>query len=181
MKILNSISQLQDQISFCPLCQKKNRRVSIQSNSVETKIVHCREKDNKIAMRVHADRESKSKAIAYDLDIHSIDFDFIYSNKPDACAPNLDFLLLGNCLEGHANAAGIFSLNTGNKKVENIFYNKETLRILDTYRISALYYNDMLLVSSLNDSKVRSFPLMDLDFTRPDKIVTKIKTLLLFS
>ena len=184
MKILNSIFQLQDQMSFCPLCQKKNRKVVIQNDSEDNKIVHYREQGPRIGMRVHTDngRSSKiSKAITYDLDVHSVDFNFTYGGKSDIRVPDLDFLIIGSCPENHADAAGIFSLNTSSKKVENIFYNRETLRILDTYRISVLYYNDVLLVSTLDDSKVRSFPLMDLDFTRPDKIATKLKTLLLFS
>lgn len=183
MKILNNIFQLQDQISFCPLCQKKNRKVSIEDSSIETQIIHYRENDNKIKMRVQADPK---KAISYDIDMHSNDFHYKCNDRSELVAPNLDFLITGKCPENHANAAGIFTLNASNKKIENIFYNKETLSILNVkcrYRISVLYNSDILLVSTLEDvkSKVHSFPLMDLDFAHPEKIITKIKTLLLFS
>jgi hypothetical protein len=137
-------------------------------------------------MRVHTDASKHfKKVITCNVNVCDNDFDFVYSGKPNDAPSSLDFLVIGKCPQKHTSAAGTFSLNTNSKKIECIHYNRETICIPDTkydYRISILYYNDTLLASALSGEreKVYSFPLMELDFSQPEKIINKIKTLLLF-
>ena len=102
--------------------------------------------------------------------------------------PYFYFWIQGSCPAcGCASTHGAdLELDLLDKKISNIKLERESVYLANTYHVSLFHDSDTMLVSrsssdSEDDSKTIKLPLIRLDLSEPDKVINRIKTLILFS
>lgn len=203
MKILNTVQQLWSNCLFCPICQDITRTIHVSVGPDEAFQLQSFKKINHI---LHLDclfqvRMLKYKAI---YEINCLDNSFsCHIGKPEtaqssvdrASAPYFYFYIQGDCKQCNDTYASSkdLELDLLNKKIQNIGVEREGiyLRGKDShYHLTMSYDEKEMLITRCHEEnglmvedsgKPFHLPIMEFDFTKPKKVINKIKTILLFS
>lgn len=206
MKIFNSMQELWDYCSFCPICrQEREITVSVGPDEVfelnsfvkqgSTLELHCtfRKKQNDYYIDYKIDCESNS----FDVQVTDI-LEKMPETKltPDkASRAYFFFYIQSNCQQCDcSNVHGKdLELDLLEKKIFNIGLERESYWLLsetDKYHISILHDSNVMKVTRCygideldfrEDDKPINLPIVNLDLSNQQKVVSKIKTLILFS
>lgn len=201
MKIL-SVQKLWSHCIYCPICKdvcRTNEIVPFHG----TKITKWSKEDATIHIKCLVEKQTyennkSSKFLRWKLscDINAIDntvLSEIVAAKDEKEFPELEFQVIGNCLKClNTFSTGQFSIDLKSGIVEKISLDKDSVHLLTedgNYHVSLLHYSNSMVVSkcsirddgSIEDGETTIFPMVEVDFHQPKKVINKIKTLLLFS
>jgi hypothetical protein len=211
MKILNTLHDLWRHSLFCPICQDYCRDVSITVGPDFVFELVSFEKVNDILYlncTFKRKREIKYK-INYTIQTLTNKFDVnvieveptneAYASEPDeitkASKAYFFFYLHGDCRQcdsAHSNSSDI-ELNMTQKVCSNIGIERDGIYLLkhkDKYHITIAYDSDNMLISKcfedeehgiVDDNKIFECPIANFDFSNPERVINKIKTLMIFS
>jgi hypothetical protein len=207
MKILNTLKELLDYMDFCPLCQQKTRAIQIAVGPTTVFALNSIDRSNDHLTLVCTIRiRSNSYQVKYNIDCLTNSFEMELSDPTwisaeeeavnKANSAHFYFYLLGNC--GICNNCYLSSseieIDLLEKKVGPFSVYRESFYLLrnekDKFHISLQHGEGTMLLSRcfideeeslIDDNKVFEYPLINFDFTDYDKVINKIKTIVLFS
>lgn len=203
MKILNTVQELWSYCLFCPICQDITRDLHISVGPDEAFKLIAHKKDNHILhLQCIFQRTSLSYKVNYT--INCLDNSFLLdisepetsnSNVDKASAPYFYFYIQGDCKSCNSTYASSKDLELSllNKKIENIGIELEGVYLLGKeshYHITMAYEDKEMLITRCHEEdgmimedsgKPFRLPIMEFDFSQPNKVINKIKTILLFS
>jgi hypothetical protein len=206
MKIFNSIQELWDYCSFCPVCQGARQiSVSVGPDMVFS-LKHMHKEDETLHLECIYKKKQNLYTIQYKIDCNTNLFDVSVANVevlveknqiPFAKVAKAYFYIYirSKCHECGCSSTDSIDLEFGivDKKVTNIQLDREVFRLLnevDKFNITVIHDDNIMLVSRCyefdeedydEDSKAIRLPLVKLDLLNQAKVVNKIKTLILFS
>lgn len=204
MRPITTIQELWSYCLFCPICRDITREISIQGGPPEvTQIKSYRKVDHFLEIDCFVTVSKKQYGITYYLDCLRNTFtqtikEIGIQDPPINRASSANFYIyfLADCRvcnSTHTNSQDI-ELDILKKKVSNIGVSLEGVYLLkqkDKYHLTIQHKDQKILVSRMiedpdsgeliDDNKVVSFPLTHLDFSKPKKLINRIKTLLVFS
>lgn len=196
MKILNNLKEVWEHCLFCSLCQDVCRNIHVYPLIKNTSLDNLIKQDNIIEFDCHINNPKKTVKgirIHYKLDAvnNSFEIDMLKS-KEDVQVPNISMEIFGGCTKCNKthSISSSFDLEIKSKTIENFGIAKDSVMLFDGnnyYHITTLHYSKQLLVSKceddsyLSEGEAISLPFINLDFTNPRAVLTKIKTLLILS
>lgn len=203
MKILNTVQQLWSYCLFCPTCQDITRTIHVSVGPDEAFKLQSFEKNNHI---LHLDClfHAKNQKYKATYEINCLDNSFschieepisAKSSVNKASTPYFYFYIQGDCKECNDTyvSSKDLELDLLNKKIENIALEREGiyLRGKDShYHLTMSYDEREMLITRCHDEdglmiedggKPFHLPIIEFDFSKPKKVINKIKTILLFS
>lgn len=193
MKILNSVRELWEQCQFCPICQENIRTVEVDQFNIN--VVHWKKTDNNLKIRCcpNNDRSFEFLQIVnYSINCDDNSFHYV-ANSGEENKISVTCQISGKCEKCRLTwSSGTMLLNGDNKQVENICLDRESVYVIGpegNYHVTLLHYCEATLLSkcyvrddgSIDNDKVSEYPLVKLDFSKPQKVLNKVKTLILFS
>lgn len=196
MKILNNLQEVWKHCLFCPLCQDVCRNIHVYPLAKNTSLDNLNKQDNIIEFDCHTNttkKSSKSMKVHYRLDAINNSFEFdILKPGEDVQVSNISMEISGGCTKCHKthSISSSFDLDQKSRTIKNFGIDKESVMLFDGnsyYHITTLHYSKQLLVSKceddsyLSEGEAISLPFINLDFTNPKAVLTKIKTLLILS
>lgn len=208
MKALNSVQDLWAHCRFCPICQDMCRDVTIDVGPDDVFTISSFEKQDHI-LRLECTFRAKKQRYRTVYSVNCLDNTFkvdisepvhesassdSYKRNDRASAPYFFFYIFSDCKKcnsAHTNSSDL-ELDLLERKVSNIGIEREGVYLLtekDKFHISLFYDRNVMLVSRareedsviVDDDKHVELPLVNLDFSNPNKVINKIKTLILFS
>jgi hypothetical protein len=206
MKIFNSIQELWDYCSFCPVCQNtREMSVSVGPDDVFT-LDSFSKRDSILELQCQFHKKQNIYYVSYKIDCNTNSFDVQVTNvlekMPETKMPPdkvkkayFFFYIQSNCQYCDCSTAHgkDLELDMLEKKVYNIGLERESHWLLnetDKFHISVIHDRDVMLVTRCygidefdfrEDGKSITLPLVKLDLSNQHKVVNKIKTLILFS
>ncbi len=209
MKSFNSVQELWDYCSFCPICHRNCREVIVSVGPDGAFIlVAAKKRDNGI-LYLQCTYKNKRHIYSVDYNINCLDNTFTVDvprvqDLPPGETPNTQrvkeayffFFVEGLCRECNCTSAhGLdLELDIVDKKISNIGLERESFYLLegkDKFHVSPIHDRSVMLVSRcypddegigfIESDKTIELPLVKLDLSDQDKVVNKIKTLILFS
>lgn len=191
-KTRNTIQELWSYCLYCPICKVICREITVAAGpNDQFKLVFFKKENHILAIQCVY---KKSFIVNYEINCLDNTFKIIGNNL------NLDqtycyFYIQSICRICNAtHVTGTdLELNLEEKSIYNIGLEKEGVYLLSTkdmYHITILYKNSTMLVSKcfkdkdgivLDDNRVCTLPLVDLDFSNLHKVAYRIKTMLVFS
>lgn len=202
MKIFNTIQELWDYCLFCPICKTDCRQaeVKVGPSAVFSLSFASKEVDS---LQLWCSYENQRHKYNVQYDINCLDNSFkievterqptdppLWPSKADIknIKPYFYFYVQGDCRQCHASSAhgADLELSILDRTVSNIKLDRESIYLASGYHVSMLHDSNSMLVSksssdSENDHQTIKLPLVKLDLTDQDKVMNKIKTLILFS
>lgn len=206
MKIFNSIQELWDYCSFCPVCLG-NRCISVSvgpDGVFSLKNMH--KQDETLHLVCIYKKKQNLYTVEYHIDCNTNLFDVSVTNVEVVIEENqipIDrvtkayfyIYIRSKCYECRCSSLDSIDLEFGivDKTITNIQLDREVFRLLnepDKFNITVIHDVNIMLVSRCHefdsedydeDSKAIRLPLVCLDLRNQDKVVNKIKTLILFS
>jgi len=211
VKIFNTVQELWDYCSFCPICQEDCRDIVIsvgpdavfelsscdkESNFLNLKCVFTSKKSS-YSVQYKIDCQSNAFAVAIvATDVHLLSVSAQSSNKKVGEA-YFYFYLRSSCPKCQcASTYGTdLELDFLERKIVNIQLERESFFLLkgvDKFHITTIHDRDVIIVSRGHlvgdgelvfeeDDKKIELPMVKLDLSDQTKVVNKIKTLILFS
>lgn len=202
IKILNTLQELWAYCLFCPVCQDIVRDVHVIVGPESNFKLSSYKKDNYLLhLKGYASIRDCKYRVKYV--INGLDNSFkLDIEKPEYNQPSVDtastpyfyFFLVSTCNICNASSAhsADLELDILRKNVLNIGVSTESIYLLKAkkkYHITLCYDSKQMIVSKcfeedgqiIDDNKPFNFPLINLDFSEPKKIINKIQTLLVFS
>jgi hypothetical protein len=204
MKILNTVQNLWSHCLFCPICRKETREIKISVGPDEVfELTFFEKKDNLLTLNCSAKIKNNIYYCEYIINCDDNKFRFAVSGTSTlsteltvdkASSPYFYFYLFSNCKE-----CGLSYLNSNdleldllNDKIVNIGLEREGMHIThqnDSFLITISYGSNTMLISRAaleegvyaTNGEPAAFPITDLDFSNPGRLINKIKTMLLFS
>lgn len=203
MKRLNTIQELWSALLFCPICQDITREIQIEAGPYETTEVKSHiKKDHILKLVCLARLGSKQYNMVYYIDClkntFTISINEIGEQNPPvnkASSPTFFIFMMGICRQcnsTHTNSSDL-EIDILSKEISNIGITTEGIYVLnqkDKYHLTLQHDQNNMLVSKcfedehgeiVDDNKPISFPLAPFDFSKPNKVIKRIKTLLVFS
>lgn len=202
MKTLNSVQELWSKLLFCPNCQDITRSVSLSIGPPDAlRVIRFRKADHILKIHCEFNLSEKEYTIKYDINCldNSLSYNISYpefaaGEKKRVKSPFFYLQLHANCkcMLSYADSRDL-EIDFIDHKITNIGVARESVWLLEQnpkYHITLLYPEDQMLISRcheddydniVDDTNPYAFPLMPLDFSKPQKVVNKLQTLLLFS
>lgn len=208
MKLFNTVQELWDYCSFCPICLRSCREicVSVGPDSVFI-LVHSQKKKNDLYLQ--CTYKNKRNIYSVDYNINCLDNTFKVkvpkvqelpageiANPKKVEKAYFFFFLEGLCRECNCTSAhGLdLELDIVDKKISNIGLERESFYLLegkDKFHVTPIHDRNVMLVSRCyvddeeigfsESDKTIELPLVKLDLSDQTKATNKIKTLILFS
>jgi len=203
MKILNTVEDLWNYCLFCPICQKAERKMTVSVGPDEAFELLSYEKDNQFLTLHCAISILHKKHIAkYSIDCSNNSFQFAISETAaldisieKASSPYFYFYIegdCGNCNQSYVNSNDL-ELDFLHGTISNIGLEREVVWLLsqeNKFKLTMNYGLSKMAISLItvkderyftNEKGHMTFPIIDLDFSNPAKVINKIKTILVFS
>lgn len=196
MENFSNLQSLWNYCLNCPICNQLSRHIEVIIGPEDTfKLTHHHKHSNVLTITVKS-RDHDSTVHKYEFTIDCISNSFTVNKKyeysPDI--NNFYLYLFSNCdnCDSHVNTSDI-DFNFTNKQLEQITLDQEGVNLLNSaekYYIQFDYTKEVMLVSKLLDcnnniltvdDKYCSLPVIKFDYSDQDKVVSKIKSLLIFS
>lgn len=196
MKILNNLQEVWSHCLFCPVCQDVCRNISIFPLTRNMSIEKLNKQNQIIEFDCHVNNSKKSAEsmkVHYKLDAINSSFEFeILQPGENMHVSNISMEIFGGCTKCNKTNSISSSVDLDIKRlsINNFGIDKDSVMLFDGnnyYHITILNYSKQLLVSKCEDDsffsegEAISLPLINLDFTNPKAILTRIKTLLILS
>jgi hypothetical protein len=205
MKIFNTLQELWDYSRFCPVCQDSSRNVRVELGPSPHTLINVEKTNNQLTIESICKLRRQKYAIVFNIDCNTSAVKAAISggetSEPDESAavsvdkPYSYIKLMGDCPKcqcTHSTSSDI-ELDLLNKTLGPISLDREGIYLLDhkdKFHITIIYDRKAVLVSRcsvepddsiLDDNKVLELPMINLDFSDQEKVINKIKTLILFS
>jgi hypothetical protein len=203
MKKFNNVQQLWSYCLFCPICQDVVRDVYVSMGPTEVASVVSQKKEEQYlhigaAFKMFKKRY-KGKIIincirnTFDVAIDSLEDEMLTINR--ASSSNFYLEVQADCKQC-LNTMAVSSdldIDLMQKTVANISISREGFYFLkgkSKYHVTLDHEANEMTVSKcfeddsgtiIDDNKPFTFPLINLDFSNPQKVINRIKTLLVFS
>lgn len=191
-KLLKTVQELWSYCLYCHICKDTCRKITLSAGPAPNlQLIHSEKEDNILNIQcVYKKRFN----VTYSIDCLNNTFKIISNNSEvitSYCYFNIQSVCRV-CNATHVQGADL-ELNLKEKTIDNIGIYNEGTYILSTkemYHVTMLYNTARMLVSKcfkdkdgqvINDNRVCTLPLVDLDFSKPRKTVHRIKTMLVFS
>ena len=208
MKTFNSIQELWDYCSFCPICMRNCREVVVSVGPEGVFIlISSQKKDNNLYLQ--CTYKNKRNIYNVDYDINCLDNTFkVEVPKVQELAPGevanpkrvkqayFFFFVEGLCNECNCATAHSLDLELDivDRRISNIGLERESFYLLggkDKFHVTPIHDRNVMLVSRCyvddeeigfsESDKTIELPMVKLDLTDQEKATNKIKTLILFS
>lgn len=191
-KILNTIQELWSYCLYCPICKDTCREITVAAGPDDNFKLISFIKENHILTFQCVFK----KTFIANYEINCLDNTFkIIGNNPNLDQTYCYFYIQSICRACNStHVAGTdLELNLEEKSIYNIGIEREGIYLLSTkdmYHITMLYLDSRMLVSKcfkdeagviIDDNRVCTLPLVDIDFSKPRKATQRIKTMLVFS
>lgn len=207
MKIFNSMQELWDYCSLCPICQlnKRDITISVGPDSVFT-LTGFKKKDNSLKLECAFKKKQNVYTVEYDINCETNHFKIDVTDVKVIIEETklpihrvteayFYFYIQSRCPECECSSAhgADLELDIVDKKISNIELERESFWLLkesDKFHITVIHDRNVMLVSRCHglddfdyreDEKTIELPLVKLDLSNQPKMVNKIKTLILFS
>lgn len=204
MKILNTVQELWTYCLFCPVCQDLTRKISIAVGPDEAFQIYSFQKDNDILqLQCSLTVKNKKYNALYYINCHNNSFKVDISDPQlgelsveKASSPYFYFYIMSDCRQcdaTHTNGTDI-ELDMNKGTLHNIGVEREGIYLLEQkikYHITYEHDRNKMQISKcfedentneiIDDNKPFNFPIIDFDFSNQQKVLNKIKTLLVFS
>jgi hypothetical protein len=192
---MNNLQEVWTHCLFCPLCQDVCRNINIFPLA-GISIENLNKKNEFIEFDCHINNSKKSAKglrVHYKLDAINNSFEFeIRKPGENMQISNISMEMSGGCnkCKKTYSISSSFDLDIKEQNIKNFGIDKDSVMLFDGnnyYHITILNYSKQLLVSKcdddsfLSEGEAISLPLINLDFTNPKAILTRIKTLLILS
>lgn len=202
MKTFNNLQELWDYCAFCPVCQESCRKVQPQIGPTNYSVQSIEKLGNILEIKTSIRFRGGKFAVDFNIDCMSNTVQSTITAHPDdgdepPQGANRAFTFLR--LSSDCEKCGCTHSNSGemeipfNGTISSVSLDREGLYLLeldDKFHLTLIYDRRAMLVSrcymepgsmAIDDNKVLELPLVRFDFTNMDKVVNKIKTLILFS
>lgn len=208
MKQFATIQELWDYCAYCPICLRNCREVVV-SVGPDGAFILVTAKKQENALYLQCTYKNKRNVYSVNYDINCLDNTFkVDVSHVREIAPgeeiNTDrikrayffFFVEGLCRECHCTSAhGVdLELDIVDRKISNIGLDRESFYLLegkDKFHVSPIHDRNVMLVSRcypddegigfIESDKTIELPLVKLDLSDQDRVVNKLKTLILFS
>lgn len=203
MKSFNSLQELWDYCAFCPVCQESCRKVQPQVGPTNYEVQSIEKLDNILEIKTSIRFRGTKYSVDFHIDCMSNTVQSTINSHPDdgdeppkGADRAFTYLRLssdcGKCGCTHSNSSEM-EMPLINGVLSPTAVDREGLYLLDQsdkYHITLIYDRKVMLVSKcylesdsipVDDNRVLELPLVQFDFTNMDRVVNKIKTLILFS
>lgn len=204
-KTFDSLQQLWSYCLFCPLCQEITRDLHVAVGPDDVFTLGDYDKKNHF---LTLECIAKIKRRKYNVNFHingldntfDVDFAETVSENHDCIIeksklPYFYFYIQGDCWQCDSTFAAStdLELNLLDKKIYNIGLETETIFVSNEsiqYHITINYNDNNMIITRcrenengtmVDDDKPFHSPIVDLDLSNPDKVIRKIKTILVFS
>lgn len=208
MKILNSVQEVWNYCLFCPVCQKSCRTIQVSVGPDDAFTISSFDKSDKDLLLRCVFRYRRIKySVEYLVDVENNSFEIEsqkiddgFDNHQDIDVDKAKRALFYFYIQSHCklcNGASSFSsdieFDLFTRTVSNFGIERESYYIKNEntkFHITLLHDRNVMIFSSANVSKDGlieiygkpiELPLLNLDFSNTDKIINRIKTLILFS
>jgi|SRR5579885_3112265 len=202
MKKFDTLQQLWDYCRFCPLCQLPCRSVSVGMDDDAYGLLSHNKEENQLVIEAEFSYKRHGRKVIFTIDCTTNQLKTnVLDPQPSLHTTNkarkayVGFVVYGDCPQCERSSAtsseielditgetlgpikmdreGIYLTEFEDKFHVSLFYDSETIKV------SKCYLDDDNIV--VDDNKILELPLVNLDFANKEKIVGKIKTLILFS
>jgi len=196
-KTVNTIQELWSYCLYCHICKESHREIEVSAGPTSVgstphiQLIHFEKENNILNIQCVY---KKIFNVTYSIDCLNNNFKII-SNNSEVITSYCYFEIQSVCHicnSTHVQGADL-ELNRRDGKVYNIGIYSEGTYLLSTkemYHVTMLYSTALMLVSKcfkdedgkiIDDNRVCTLPLVDLDFSNPHKAANRIKTMLVFS
>lgn len=203
MKILNTVQDLWSCCLFCPICQDITRTPVVSVGPDEAVKIKSFKKDNHI-LHLHCTLELGNRKFLVDYFINCLDNSFEFDiSDPELSEHSVDrassayfyFYINSDCREcncSYANSTDL-ELDFLNSEITNVGLEREGVWLLKEktkFAVVNSYTDQQTMIYKCNvndegmvedDNRPFLLPIIEFDYSRPRKVVNKIKTLLIFS
>lgn len=201
-QILNTIQKLWDYLLLCPICQDHVREIDLHVAPDQIfGLISWSKSDNTLYIDTQAKTYNERYSIKYSINVIDNDFDVLIKKIGEeetsvsrATSPYFYFWMNSRCKKCGLSGCSTndLELNLLTKKIIHIGVENEDVYLMSGnsgYHIENVDKNQTHIsqcaYTSSNgirqDKKSRTFPFITFDFSNPDKVRDKIKTLLVFS
>ncbi len=203
MKKFNILQEVWSYLLFCPLCRDMTRDIHVAAGPGEELEVKTFKKVNEtLFVKCLVKKPSSNYKIAFHIDCTRNNF-VLTIQVPEGKQPPIlknptrcYLYLLSDCKKcGNSNTnSSDIELDLLQKKISNIGIELEGMYFLtgkSKYHLTLNHTDGQLLVSRciedpetggiIDENKTISFPLSHFDFSKPKKVINRIRTLLVFS
>jgi hypothetical protein len=194
---MNNLQEVWEHCLFCPLCQDVCREMHMAPFLKGALIDNINKQNNTLEFDCQitiVKKSSKNIKIHYVIDLINNSFESKTLDPSDEMTIiNMSVGIQGICkkCEGTLSISSSFDMEIKSKTISNFEIAKDSVTLFDEnnyYCITVLNYSKQLLVSKSSDKDSGHFisgaiilPFINLDFANPKAVISKIKTLLLFS
>lgn len=204
MKAFNTLQELWDYCSYCPICQKSGRDMIISVGPDDVfSLIDFSKDDNFMHLHCRYTNKNNSYAVNYNIDCRDNTFNVSVADlqmmMPDTRLSPIKvkrayfyFYMQSKCYDCMAayTYSSDLELDMLNNNVSNIGLERESIYLLkvdDQWHISLFYETDIMHVSKyvgvdiIEEVNPIRLPLMKLDWSDQAKVVERIRTLSLFT
>lgn len=209
MKTFNNVQELWDYCATCPICMRHCREVVVSVGPDGVFILVAAQKRDNGTLFLQCTYKNKRNVYSVNYDINCLDNTFTVdvpyvrelapgetANTEKVKKAYFYFFIEGLCRECHCTSAhGLdLELDILDKKISNIGLERESFYLLegkDKFHVSPIHDRNVMLVSRcypddegisfIESDKTIELPLVKLDLSDQDRVVNKLKTLILFS
>jgi hypothetical protein len=202
MKIL-TLQQLWSHCLFCPVCQDITRSIYISVGPDEATELQSFKKDNHI-LHLHCQLNLGNRKFFNKYQINCLDNSFTFDiSEPElsersvtrASSAYFYFIINSDCRKCNSSYSnsGDLEFDFLNHKITNVGIERDSVYLLnqkDKFHITTMYLDKEMIISQcyqdddggiIDDNKPFTLPIISFDYSKPRKVVNKIKTLLVFS
>lgn len=193
-KTFKTLQELWSYCLWCPVCLDICREVDVSVGPDDFEVVSFEKENEFLTIRAKYKKDKKSIPITHIINCVSNVFSI------DCASPELRnfywyFYVQSDCRKcnnTYTNSTDL-ELDTKNKKICDIGVEREGIYLLSTkdkYHVTMSHDTNRMLVSKCSEDKdgmivdnikVCTLPIVDIDFSKPRKAANKIKTLIVFS
>jgi hypothetical protein len=203
MKHLNSVQEVWARCMFCPLCQDVVRDVDVIVGPSEmAELVSFKKNGPILEVKCKIPLGSKKNVHTYYIDCPRNTFTFSVVEVGIQEAPNnrvaggyFFLTFMSSCPQCNCTYTNSLDMELDflQKKISNLGISLEGIYLLkdkSKFHLTFQHENDTILVSKMtedtngelvDDNKTVSFPMTHFDFSKPKKVLNRLKTLLVFS
>ncbi len=209
MKQFATIQELWDYCSYCPICLRSCREVVVSVGPDGHFILVAAQKQDNDTLFLQCTYKNKRSIYSVNYDINCLDNTFKVTvpyvqevapgevaNTEKAKKAYFFFFIEGLCRECNCTSAhGLdLELDIVDRKISNIGLERESFYLLEgkhKFHVSPIHDRNVMLVSRcypddegigfIESDKTIELPLVKLDLSDQERVVEKIKTLILFS
>lgn len=196
MKLFNSLHELWQYCLFCPICRDFVRDPLIQVGfDDDFKLLSFNKSKNDLVLNTTYSHKKNIAKITFIINCKNNSFIIDIKqldklNYPIIASPYFFFYIQASC--GKCNASNAYGSDIEFNYTSNEIYNTNLdgeVVVYDKYHIQYEYQDNLMYISPIIDElhngvdlgKPISLPIINFDFSDLDKLLLKIKTILIFS